>query len=336
MSNNSFGGKERYYSAAPTDDSYRKNHLSKTEEAIKAALLTIDPDIQHRIERTFRQWNTIIREQLRNEMGLRLTVSGEYQSVPVRIATGLARPLHDTFRNMEPLYWQLLFNRGMLEASKPGLSFLYNNCHAITVQAVQEPCLHIQKSLQYIEAILADLDKEKLLQQALAIEHDLLGAYFYNNSQIELYWMAIGLVAGSLGIKPEALTLVVAIHELAHAYSHLGKDIDGTQWDKSNFENADLLIVEGIAQHYTKVICHTMDTRLPGTKKAFETLLCYQSTPYTIFKKWNLPPESGGEVVRLAMIACRSQGITEYPSFQETMKNYENIKQNPSRQAKPA
>ncbi|WP_428559730.1 MAG: virulence RhuM family protein [Solidesulfovibrio sp. DCME] len=118
--------------------------------------------------------------------------------------------------------------------------------------------------------------------------------------------------------------------------SHLGKDIDGTQWDKSNFENADLHIVEGIAQHYTKVICHTMDTRLPGTQKAFETLLCYQSTPYTIFKEWNLPPESGGEVVRLAMIACRSQGITEYPSFQETMKHYENIKQNPSRQAKPA
>ena len=33
------------------------------------------------------------------------------------------------------------------------------------------------------------------------------------------------------GFDVEALTYVVLAHELAHAYTHLGRDIDGNAWD---------------------------------------------------------------------------------------------------------
>ena len=39
--------------------------------------------------------------------------------------------------------------------------------------------------------------------------------------------MVIGLISGILGVSVEALTIVTLIHELSHAYSHLGYDIDG-------------------------------------------------------------------------------------------------------------
>ena len=68
---------------------------------------------------------------------------------------------------------------------------------------------------------------------------DILGAYFFRVPAISVYWMVIGIMSGVLGVSVEALTIVVATHELAHAYSHLGRDIDGGRWETEAFARAD-------------------------------------------------------------------------------------------------
>jgi hypothetical protein len=46
-------------------------------------------------------------------------------------------------------------------------------------------------------------------------------------------WGVIGLFSQILGLNPEALTIVVLAHELAHAYTHRTADIDGKFWDSA-------------------------------------------------------------------------------------------------------
>lgn len=79
----------------------------------------------------------------------------------------------------------------------------------------------------------------------LSIEEDVLGAYFYRRfdawtpQHIEIYYPVIGLVAPYLNVSVEALSVVVLIHELSHAYTHLGQDIDGLSWDTDAFGNVN-------------------------------------------------------------------------------------------------
>ena len=140
-------------------------------------------------------------------------------------------------------------------------------------------------------------------------------AYFFKVPEIRLYWMVIGIVAAALGVPREALTVVVLAHELAHAYTHLGRDIDSDRWDINAFAAADLAIVEGLAQFYTAVVCKRLESRLPTALPAYENLLNLQTGPYTAHQHWLEKNESGGEIVRVAMIECRSRKITKDADF---------------------
>lgn len=64
------------------------------------------------------------------------------------------------------------------------------------------------------------------------IEKDALGAYFYEIPHIELYWIPIVLIAEAIGASIEDITIIVLIHELAHAYTHVGMDIGGREHDQ--------------------------------------------------------------------------------------------------------
>src|SRR5262249_21910254 len=79
--------------------------------------------------------------------------------------------------------------------------------------------------------LLAEATKADLVRWALEVDEDVLGVYEYGcidvfpESSVELYWGVIGLCAGWLGTAVEDLAAVVLAHELAHAYTHLGRDI---------------------------------------------------------------------------------------------------------------
>lgn len=117
---------------------------------------------------------------------------------------------------------------------------------------------------------------------------------------------------------------MVATHELAHAYSHLGRDIDGSRWETEAFARAELNIAEGIAQFYTEMICRKLRERFPAAENAYRALLEYQSGPYRIHEGWadsELNPQNrtgvdrAGEVVRSCMIESRKTSIASYMEF---------------------
>ena len=60
-----------------------------------------------------------------------------------------------------------------------------------------------------------------------------------------------------MGCKVEDLTMVVPVHELAHAYTQLGADIEGRRWAVNAFARADIELKEGLAQYYMRQILTT-------------------------------------------------------------------------------
>jgi hypothetical protein len=141
--------------------------------------------------------------------------------------------------------------------------------------------------------------------------------------------MVIGIMSGVLGVSVEALTVVVLAHELAHAYSHLGRDIDSGRWDTEAFARAEMPIAEGIAQFYTEAVCRKFEERFPAAGQAYRGLLEFQPGPYRVHEKWADPEikvakkneaDRAGEVVRSGLIECRKTTITSYPEFESRLR----------------
>ena len=171
-------------------------------------------------------------------------------------------------------------------------------------------------------AWLAKLDELEAVNKVVGINEDVLGAYFFRVPEINLYWVVIGITARALGVSPEALTIVVLAHELAHAYTHLGRDIDDERWHVEEFARTDLEIVEGLAQFYTQVLCRRLEQRMPAALEAYQELLKRQSGPYQAHQQWIEGDERAGEVIRVSMIECRTKRIRASEEFTEAVKRY--------------
>lgn len=78
---------------------------------------------------------------------------------------------------------------------------------------------------------------------------DLLGVYINNTNKIILYDLLIRLCSDKLDIDYETLKQIVLTHELAHAITHTGKDIENNIWEY--FDIALLEDKEYFAQIYT-------------------------------------------------------------------------------------
>src|SRR5215217_7946460 len=318
-------GSASYFGGSKSDT--EKSAKQKTaEETVNCLLADYQQDWRERVLRTFRQWNNILREYLRNETALRLTIGDEHQSVPVRVKDGMPEPFAEIVSEFnDPLIWKLYLNRSVIADSVKGLRLVEANGPAIsginlvpTASATPDELVHVRSLFEGLNTYLDGLDLIKRIQE---LNTDTLGAYFFRIPEVQLYWMVIGLMAGILNVSVEALTVVTLTHELTHAYTHLGRDIDGDLWDTNSFAAADSRIVEGLAQFYTQVICGKLAERFPAASHAFDALLEMQSGPYVIHKDWTTEAERGGEIVRFAMIATRSRNLLKYDAWQGELDN---------------
>ena len=181
-----------------------------------------------------------------------------------------------------------------------------------------------------VRELLAILEKANPVERILEVNSDVLGMYQYRlparnrlfsedpmNGEIILYWGVIGIVAGSLGIGIEDLTLVVLAHEVAHAYTHLGADIDGKRWSSAGFASSAHQIKEGLAQYYTFRVVHRLDFQAPGVFSAYEELLKNQPPAYQTHLGWidDFTPEE----VRSAMIEVRRSGVGREAEFDNAL-----------------
>ena len=320
-----WGDADRYYAVSMTESLRAAGYADKWAAGWADDLEQASPGIRDSVERVCKQWNNILREYLRGETALRLTVGGESQSVPVKVVEDLPPPFAEVMREFEGLAW-LLLNRPIVEAAASGTRFMENGVDKVRAvwgdAAGSSDVNEIRRVRETAEAWLKKLDETNAVERIIGINEDVLGAYFFRIHEIRLYWVVIGITARALGVAVDALTIVVLAHELAHAYTHLGRDIDNERWETEQFANTDLDIVEGLAQFYTQVICTRLEARMPAALQAYHALLEKQRGPYRAHLEWVGDDERGGEIVRVSMIECRSRGITVSSAFSDAVKRY--------------
>jgi len=96
---------------------------------------------------------------------------------------------------------------------------------------------------------------------------------------------------------------VVLTHELAHAYTQLGADIEGRRWFAPQFAKVEKELKEGLAQYYTDRVLRRVERRYPGALKVFLRMLPGQPPAYRTHEPW--VHEFSPEAVRRAIIEVR-------------------------------
>jgi hypothetical protein len=329
MDNELFGDPRRYYADERKLDEKDDTLL---ESKIRQLLTSKQTGVKNRCEQACRQANVAIREYLRSETALKLSQADRRQAVPYQVVDGIPESLAIRLGELpDPVLLLLLQKRQLLKNGEAALDFTISQYPAITMKLYhgKDVQADLRSACDFLHQILNITDSSKLPDVIREINEDVLGAYFFRVPVIQIYWMPIGLIAGILDVSIEDLSFVVLAHELAHAYTHLGLDIDGVQWKTEEFAKTSMMLVEGLAQFYTESICNKYANRQPNILNSFRKLLEKQSKPYTHFKEWK--KEHVSEVVRFSMITARSNNIRSYDTFLEVMKDIE--QQLPARNA---
>lgn len=316
---------QRYCAAGPEPVDQRG---SLTLDAISKQLEQRFPGLRQRVEQAFKDSNTPLREALRTETGLRLSNEKTRRNIPVRVVNGIPQPFFKTLPENAQIL-DLYLDVSLFRKSVEGLRRLQQQYCFLETLPQLAPSLARREELahsgQSLTRLIAELEHVDLFDAFWRIQEDILGTYFFRQGCIELYWMPIGLIAADLDVTPEALTQVVATHELAHAYTHLGFDIDDRTWTTSKFAAAGIDVVEGIAQFFTEAVCERMESRWPGMNEAYFKLLKKQSGPYRVHLDWFRDGEAGGEVVRNALIMYRALGGWGYEAFKDMLRSHKEL-----------
>ena len=326
--NKAFGSNDRYYS--------QKTVWEKAEESDIHTFLDehLQKDAEQIVTQTYEQWNQLLRNYIRSETGLKLSVGGQHTSVPVKIKGSLPLSFRRVFEFNDPEteLWELMTNRPILEKTRVGLGLARRNTTIIKYFLSQndgddyELKCSLEKSEDFIDRALKMLATENpILEKIRRIDEDILGSYFFRIPEIHIYWKVIAFLAPSLNVPIEDLALITLAHEIAHAYTHLGRDIDGDQWDTESFADSDIRIVEGLAQFYTETICRGLAKRKPTVSETFRTFVKDLEEPYRVHSRWfdnsSNQNRTFKEVVRYAMVNCRKNGTTDYGFFCKTISD---------------
>lgn len=287
----------------------------------------IPADTRSRVDRARKQWSASIREYLRSETRLRLADADERHNVPVRLQEGFRDSLAQIIAELnDPILWVLILGQPYLAGLARGTTFLLQHWPDISQwprlpEQLRNSGAAVEATRDLGETLAGLIDNTNLRARVAAIHDDILGMYTSGpTAAIDLYWMPIGMFAGILGCTIEELTVVVLVHELAHAFTHLGLDIDGQHWTTATFQRTDKPIKEGLAQFYTAKVVERLGGRAPGISEAYERLLTWQSGPYLVHLEWGQNSGQIGEQVRAAMLSCRNQELTAYSQFREHMQ----------------
>ena len=326
-----FGDSSNFYSAKRI--LFGKIEASHSEKLLSNAINYHQPELKKHVERSVKKWNQLIRENLRNETGLRFQVGDDKDYVTAKLADGFPLPIKNIInQERDPELWEFKFNRKLLEQTKDGLELVGKNYKRLADIIKPSPEItDIEGMRRYIESVLRLIESKELDEKIKNIQQDVLGAYFFRIPVILIYWQVIGFIALRFNLSIDALTAIVLTHELAHAFTHLGKDIDKIKWDTESFAKTDLFIIEGLAQFYTDTVCEKLKDRYPQLSETYNVLLEHQSEPYLAHKKWIENRKRIGEVIRLGLIQIRIDDTRNIYGFN---KNLENIREQVLRKEK--
>ncbi|MDE0031502.1 MAG: hypothetical protein OXU42_19145 [Deltaproteobacteria bacterium] len=269
----------------------------------------------------------ILQEALRAECRLLFRTAEESEArhpgaqVPVQIDPAYPVSLQGiTFPDEIETVMLLARYRAALEATRDGTSRLLRLREELSERPdpdrwMSADASDLQAVFYWAQALLTALDQQDPLGTVFSVDEDILGVYEYdasgpsyddrvvNRATIRLYWAVIGLVSEWLGCKVEDLTIVVLAHELSHAYTQLGADIEGRRWSAVKFARLEAAVAEGLAQYYTDRVLRRLASRYPEALSAHEKMLPHQPDIYRTHQNWleDFTPEA----IRRAMLEMR-------------------------------
>ena len=296
---------------------------------------TLPTGTEEAVKRTKERLNQQIREALRQETGLRFrraieedglfgnTRTLETTNIHVRIEPGYPASLRRREPEAEQRLPALLAPWcGALEKLKEGSEQTRQILKALQSEftgfnGYDDACTSVDLSRRLAIHMLGIAGKFDFVKWILDVNDDVLGLYTVPgdrlDARVDLYWGVIGLVSGMLAVSIEDLTAVILAHELAHAYTHLGSDIDGHCWSTHGFTRSSRAVLEGLAQYYTCRVCERLAGVAPGARRAYATLLPRQPEIYQTHTAWI--KENRPEEVRLAMLQARRAGPVSLGDF---------------------
>lgn len=283
------------------------------------------------VETAVAQWNNRLRKYIRDETRLKLQTEDKRYQVPVRVVgqwpPAVAALLEDVTNPICPLLQAEIVAIGNLQHGAERVAALVQqlaDADSRWKPFAEGSGKSLANAGAIAEALLGFFDRHcDVLSRILLIDDDVLGCYFsgdyesFPSHRIEIYYPVIGLVAAGRRIDPEALTVVVLAHELGHAYSHLGLDIDGRSWDDFAFAAASRQVKEGIAQYITDQITGHLQPENPEIRRAYETLLEEQSETYRVHLPW--VAGTTPEAVRATLLVCRNQQLRTLEEFESVL-----------------
>ncbi|MCY0964858.1 hypothetical protein [Parathalassolituus penaei] len=313
----------------------------------------IAPDTQQRVEKAKNTYNRLIRDAIRFESRLSLnpgrgdSITDEMGiKIPIRLEAGYPDCLRDFF---VPEEFRIA---ALLSEIRPQLVQVRDSSSVVgqfLADYQQEPTLEyfvggsICHAEREAEQLLKLLDVYDLVRELLNTRQDILGLYrpthqslhrmnhphWYNDEyrttldagEVIIYWSVIGIIAPRLGVSIEALTCVVLAHELAHAYTQAGFDIDGQNWPLESFFGSDVYLIEGLAQYYTERLAEKLDSRIPGLQHAYKQLLEKQTGPYRHHTFWIDDLKASPEQIRHAMLKVRRPDSIPVQEFEHHLKH---------------
>jgi hypothetical protein len=327
VENTSWGHPDRHYA---THEAPAVRHEAGQQHALKdlcQALKKAIPDARERVEKAVTSWNTSVRDHLRAETGLRLSVEGAAQAVPVRVTDGLPRPffkilMYDEQASQQPDLIFLWFRLAEARSAAQGTKFLLDEYEHIKRVVELVPKEEVANTHEMAASLVNKLEGVSFWEKWRSIKEDVLGAYFFLKPEVHIYWMPLGLMAGALGVPIDSLTIVTLAHELAHAYTHLGRDIDGFQWELKDFAEADFGVVEGLAQFYCREVCRRVSNRAPMLDHTFKRLEEKLAAEYRSYHEWIEGVPDPKEAIRATMVEARRKAVKGEDDFKRLLEDY--------------
>jgi hypothetical protein len=163
------------------------------------------------------------------------------------------------------------------------------------------------------------LEANDLLRDYLSAERsnyvidNLLGSYDPQRRKVTLYSQLIRFAARELGVDQDAVSTVVYIHETVHAFSHIGRDLNGHMWDSPPPLVADSpdeqisQAQEAIAQYYTYKLLDWL-----GDDRLFKAFLALEKVCSPVYRIWRQTEQYSLEQMRAVLIRYRSAS-SEWP-----------------------
>jgi len=292
----------------------------------------IPRDSREQVSKARERFHQKIRNRLSAELfNLQGKNETDAHEITIEIEQGRDGPLHTLLENQEnrilPEYLKVYESDIRIMKASAGklINVIHNIPHNVKNQSEPEAIEFLYHNLEHLEGVqqlaeymleLASYDQ--IVESIFRVqEEDILGSYksIGKNGRVTLYYEPIAIFADILGVSISSLTTVVLIHELAHGYTHLGKDKEDSDWDTSNFFSVENRgVAEGLAQYYTDIISETLGDREDvSIHYAYLRLRRKQAGLYRIHDKW--VEQFSPEVVRDALVKFRrnnQKGLDEF------------------------